>query len=1692
MKSFVLFIISFLCASYMNSQCVGTTGLDLYWVGTSANGSGNFNDTLAWRVGSMGSTQRPCQAPRSSDNVFFMSSAFPLAGAVVTLNLNSNCRNMFWESVIGTQPSFVGASNRSLDIFGNLQLADVGSMDMSGFQASVSFRGSGALSVYTLDTRGHLLCWQNFLMALGSETTELRLLSPLELRTIAGNFLINSFNPGLGGILRFQTGHFRTQGHFVRAAGIVAPATGVRLDISNSRLVLRARSTSTQQVNSFFSVDIQTAGNFSAAGSHVFLQVDTAGTDGLSARLSSHSNMQFDSLTIGLAFARQRVFQLSNVISRFNSNYLHVLRNTELHTVNFRSNKLILEDGVRLTVASGFDLVCDELVSPAFCGGAAIIQADLAGTTPTLPRLRKLSAGGVLDLGQVVCKNIDAVPTSTYIATAGYDAGGNQNIQFTAVNSCAADLYFRPTAGNRNWHNRNNWYFANGTPAMQLPSPATNVYFGGHNTVLPAADAEVVVDSGRAHCNNFTCLPSMTRRITFRTNPSAGLVALGNLLLDSMSFEHTGTAVLFTPSGIGLYGVGKWLKTNTTPSHTGALMTNSHIYFPSGSDYELRDSVHVNSIIMSGWSMLRTQNVGINAVSTTLSGRVMQRSNITYRTQANPMINEVVNGGINYIDTCFFYVNDAIPSQSQTISATTPNLVFDTRANVRCSPCRVQGDMIVKRDLNLAFVAGSEVTQARVTGNLYILNASGLIISGANPSSDSLVVLGRLVALGNCLKSTIIRTHNGNAVPFRIGNGAQSQVENAVLSGLNNSGGSQFVAQNSTDNGGNSNILFAPSTGTTYYWRARSNNPSIFTGNWSDPAHWTTNPSQMVGDSACVPSLSDNVIFDLFSHNSGSICTIDNQALCRNFSATHGNKIVSPSVNQNWFIAGNFYIATTVDLDNYRGNIHFVGDGNFTIQTSSRRLHCANLIIDNEVGTWRLLSPLYLSNTHDLLRSGRLYLNGGSLLADGHDITLENAFYSETNKARTFDFSGSSIHIYMNAVYHPTLSSNLNRPWTIQNAQLLQLSAGNIFFYEARNTETVEIRLGGGLQYGNIHIVDSDQTLRITGSSTIGFADWNSSITLENAALSFDSLALYGGHFYTFPANSTQTLRSPHGKLLARSASNIAFINLRSNVAGTLAFIYKDHGIGFCIDYLKVQDVVARRQPNLALVPAPYDASHLSGLWFDTGENCDDILGSATADPSSIWRFSLPVLIQPQFAGFTPPAFCGFTTQASPSFQVAMTGTSPYQVAYTWDDGSMTGSGVVQTTDTDANPLTPHLALLPLNGQSSLVEYSISVTTFRCGEPSPVVPQSIQIQRPVPGPLTPIQQTASCQLNNSPDWLTFLGAGNQLPMLSVMDFTGTGDNHALGLVQSSVNFSPSVQTVLIGGVATPYLQRDWQVVAQNNGAARLRFYFTQAELDALAAAAGYTSLDPTTQIRVLRYASGQLGVGVEEIRPHTVLSLAVPTQGDAAPFSTTTGLIGVEIDVPSFSAFIIVPTETLLSFDLLDWIVEKLPHHPQKTHLFWRVNDSQEAVSYHIERMDAQGNRQEIGLVPSRRLSQEDSYTYIDHRPVFGYNYYRLSSQDDSGNRTYSDWRSLLFEDVINAQILPNPAKDFVTLSLASPASIEIRLYNAVGQIALQLQFNSPSNQFDLPIANLPSGVYSLQIIHTDYQSIQTMQFVKE
>jgi hypothetical protein len=103
-----------------------------------------------------------------------------------------------------------------------------------------------------------------------------------------------------------------------------------------------------------------------------------------------------------------------------------------------------------------------------------------------------------------------------------------------------------------------------------------------------------------------------------------------------------------------------------------------------------------------------------------------------------------------------------------------------------------------------------------------------------------------------------------------------------------------------------------------------------------------------------------------------------------------------------------------------------------------------------------------------------------------------------------------------------------------------------------------------------------------------------------------------------------------------------------------------------------------------------------------------------------------------------------------------------------------------------------------------------------------------------------------------------------------------------------------------------------------------------------------------------------------------------------------------------------------------------------------------------------------------------------------------LSSQDDSGNRTYSDWRSLLFEDVINAQILPNPAKDFVTLSLASPASIEIRLYNAVGQIALQLQFNSPSNQFDLPIANLPSGVYSLQIIHTDYQSIQTMQFVKE
>ncbi len=1644
------FVLIFGLPAAAAAQCVGTTGLNLYWVGTAANGGGNYNDPAAWRVGSIGSGVEPCQSPRSSDNVYFTASSFAGAGATVTINANANCFNMFWDATIMTAPTLAGTYNKTLEVYGNMVLPNAGSLNFN-YRGALIFKGIGA-NIFYLDARGHNMRVNDFRIDIDPLAT-LELLSPLVVNNRTGSNTYTPEDPN-GGIIYHINGHFDTNGQPIDADGFVSSNsnTARRITFDGSRIDLLMNAGSNG--SPIFGINTSLpAANFSAVGSHILLR--TSSNSGGTLSMSFHSGIVLDTIT--LQTARHRTAWGGTL----RADYMRVAAGTTVHNTTFDANTLELNNGSQIVLASG---VFDNLIAPTGCGNVAIIES-YATTTSSIQK----KTAGHLVLNNVLLKKINGNTTGgrTYEANNSFDGGGNANIAITAPAACPTELYFRNTISD-NWHDEENWYDAGGVQVMQLPSPNTDVFF---NNLSGAT--RVLVNQNIAYCQNMTWLPTVVAGVRLQLTGNS-LCVLGDVVFAPQMQQINGTSGHYeVATGLALYGIGKTLRTNAVPIN----ITTS---IAASSDYTLLDSMYCGGLFMRTNSILRASNLGISLSHFTMASRDFDNVRVHTRGGGWPLITQATSPIINYTNNCIFYINDVAPLTAQTIGGTFPTMVVDSRGDINLN-ATIREDLIVRRSANFAFRTGYS-TNITVQGNAYF--ASGIEVLFSSLTSF-FRVSGNLTAVGSCIQPNSIRTSTGDPIEFRI-NGVAT-IENAFLKGLNST--FPITAVNSIDGTSNTNITFSSGVGTTYYWRAKSSNPANFVGDWSDPEHWTTNPASTIGDNACVPTLADNVVFDVASRSASSNgCTISAQAFCNNLTATSDIIINSPTIAQAWYIGGNVDIANTVQISNYRGYMFLIGAGAFTFNTNGMGLRVRELVFDNPAGSWTLQSNLELDDAFSSTWSGRLFLNAGSLDLNGHDLTLHNGFVSETNKARTLIFTGSDINILMSGAY--TTSTNQIRPWSILNAATMNLQAGTINMLDGSNSSSIELRLGDGLNYGIINITDANEIIYFRGNSQVQYGNFNSSAYFYND-MRFDSIGFHGGKTYVIAAGRTQTLNAPNGKMLSFGTSS-SFVNLQSSTPSAKAYIYKDHGPGFCIDFLKVQGVIALRQNNIALVPAPYDATHTASLYFDTGNNCDDINGSATSDPNSIWRFSLQPLVTPQYDGTPIQQVCAVTTPAS--FTIPVVGTGDYVVNYTWVSGAANGSGIINATDSDGNGATAEQITVPINTSNPNITYTFLITTFRCGEETTPIPATITVQQPAANLLTGVLQTATCTFNNAPQWLTMIGSTNNRPMLSIMDYTGAGDNTALGSVQARTDFTATTQTVNIGGTNYPYLRRFWTITPTTNHAAFVRLYFTQTELNTLAAAPTYMgtytgTLNPATQIQVVRYASGTVGVGAEQIIPHTVTPL---TGAAAAPFSSTAGVICVEFYVPSFSAFIIVPTqEALLPLELQAFEAHK--YSERQTLISWKVAEAEQTARYEIERSRDGIRGTVIGTVDSRRLAREDSYEFIDAAPHNGYNYYRLRSIDDDGTTHLSDWRTVLFgEESHTIQVLPNPAKEAATLRLGAAARIEVRLYNALGQLAFEQRFDSASDAFELPLAQLPSGVYSLQVLHLDSQSAQTIQLIKE
>ncbi len=102
--------------------------------------------------------------------------------------------------------------------------------------------------------------------------------------------------------------------------------------------------------------------------------------------------------------------------------------------------------------------------------------------------------------------------------------------------------------------------------------------------------------------------------------------------------------------------------------------------------------------------------------------------------------------------------------------------------------------------------------------------------------------------------------------------------------------------------------------------------------------------------------------------------------------------------------------------------------------------------------------------------------------------------------------------------------------------------------------------------------------------------------------------------------------------------------------------------------------------------------------------------------------------------------------------------------------------------------------------------------------------------------------------------------------------------------------------------------------------------------------------------------------------------------------------------------------------------------------LSWKTSQEVNSKSFEVQRSADSRNWQSIGNVLAKgNNASGNSYTLTDAHPLTGINYYRLQQLDNDGKVQYSLIRSVQFDLRHSIVLSPNPARDFVTVSIDKP-----------------------------------------------------------
>lgn len=1086
---------------------------DYYWVA----GSGTWSNLNNWRLGSPAGAI-PSIVPSSADNVIFGPPAGAAGNWAVTVDANVFCNNFIWLPGLPGTPRINRSNNGYIiSVSGNVSLRpnvayDAITLDLVGStNTTVTANGPanvnmalnirkavGSVVTFADDyiVNGTSLTGNNIMLFTGGLNAANRKITAYSIGSDqAGTRTIDVTNATLNltmgwsamntGLTLSATGSIINTNRFYADQGIYHKAT-IWNTVSTNHTVLNCKFDVLEFTNPAVTSEARIASNNI---------IDTLIFHGWGAVRANNNEIKYLLLKNGGGFGGS-----GNKVQYAEAKGPFVVIDNGTHTLD----TLITAPNKNVTIYGTLNINKLFRAGGAPCNGFTEIVGNTAGKF-------NFATGAVIDIDNVLLRNMTATGTMTPLTVNGIDDEGNTGWNIVQPTSPGTTLYWVGGAGD--WNDNTHWSTTSGGPGGAcIPFINDNVVFNGASGF--SAASRIVTTSGNSYCKDMTW-SGVAGSPIFNESGSFNMQVYGSLVMDptvtmntalDMRGEQNATV---TSNGAGLgtihivvrkYLAGTpltvkftddWINaTGTIGLVRGTLdISNLHMDFggvtAAGS---LSRAINMqNSIIIANSWFYYGSNFSLNAANSFL--RVT--ANIATRSS---VYNDVEIGASN---------GDNID-----VATTTFGRLTMTSTSLSGST-KISGSNTIRR---LEFMGRGMI---RYTGN----NIDSLILA---PSRNFFFLDAPNTTINKYFKAQHpsctglgeIRSGNAAISNITFGPNAVVEIDNVYLENITASGGGGSLTLpipfSGADAGGNTGWTINSSATGARYWVGGS-------GDWNDAMHWSNTSGGAGG--ACIPTTSNDVFFDAnsgFTAASKTVTISVGNAYFHNMDWTGAAN--NPILDKNNTWVAECWGGLVLNPNSFiNGQLRMMGAENVTISGSVK----GNFDIDVRKISGSgvtMLDDFSNANANIRLTTGRFSMPGRTAtLASISNFGIDNTIHLDISDA---NITATNFQYYGAYAIRTVNAANSRLTGTVI------LNGGTYNYITVPGTQTGNCIISNitadSIVYTNPH---NASAVGVNGSNnTLNYVEYKGSGGIYGTGNTFGKLVFFPGNVYRLNGGSTNTI----------------------------------------------------------------------------------------------------------------------------------------------------------------------------------------------------------------------------------------------------------------------------------------------------------------------------------------------------------------------------------------------------------------------------------------------------------------------------------------------------------------------------------------------------------------------------------------